>query len=158
MNVRHLATLSLLTLAACELEGTPLARDLGLQQRVISYYDDRAIENGANCPTAQMDTIVHAQVLEDTPSQTVMRLRYHFTDQGQGANWGLRPATAATTGASAPSPSPSAATATSRWSPCPGRSGRLVGGEGRPLRSPMTRTGPGVPQTYRPRQAIPPVI
>jgi hypothetical protein len=109
MNLRHLATLSLLTLAACGLEGTPLARDLGLQQRVISYYDERAIENGANCPTAQMDTIVHAQVLEDTPAQTVMRLRYHFTDQGQGANsgtpasngcddWGERTFTFARTG------------------------------------------------------------
>ena len=88
MNARFVAIALSLALAGCGLEGTPLARDLGLQQRIISFYDGRAIENGASCPTAQMDTIVRAQVLEDTPAQTVMRLRYHFTDQGQGASSG----------------------------------------------------------------------
>src|SRR5919202_3720780 len=88
MNARHIAIAPILVVAGCALEGTPLARDLGLQQRIISFYDDRAIENGALCPTPQMDTIVRAQVLEDTSAQTIMRLRYHFTDQGQGASSG----------------------------------------------------------------------
>lgn len=93
MTPRRLTLVSTLALAGCALEGTPLARDLGLQQRIVSFYDDRAIENGASCPTPQMDTIVHAQVLEDTPAQTVMRLRYHFTDQGQASSSSNGPGT-----------------------------------------------------------------
>ena len=87
--MRRLAVAALLTLAACSWQGPPLAGYPGLQWKVISYYDNRAMERNAACPLPRMDA-VQAKVVDETPTQVVMNVRYHWFDDSQSSHEGRR--------------------------------------------------------------------
>ena len=70
----------LATLAACGWQGPPLAGQPGLQWQVISFYDGRAMENHASCPTPHLRSIIATRVVEETPERVVMALRYYWVD------------------------------------------------------------------------------
>src|SRR3954470_23695734 len=74
--MRRITVAALLALAACSWQGPPLAGYPGLQYKVISYYDDRAMERNAACPLPRMDA-VQAKAVDETPTQVVMNVRYH---------------------------------------------------------------------------------
>jgi hypothetical protein len=75
-------------LAACAWQNTPLAGYPGLQQQIISYYSGRAMEAHALCPNPEITTITSAKVIEDTPKQVVMNIRYYWVDDGQTVDSG----------------------------------------------------------------------
>lgn len=80
--MRHAPTFALLLLLpACGWQGPGVAGHEGLQWPIISYYDDRAIEENAMCPQPRMTAIVRSEVVEDTPERVVMDLRYHYRDE-----------------------------------------------------------------------------
>jgi hypothetical protein len=79
--MRRAATLApLLVLAACGWKGPGVAGYAGLQRPIMSFYDDRAIEENAMCPQPRMTAIVRSEVVEETPDRVVMDLRYHYRD------------------------------------------------------------------------------
>jgi len=83
--MRRITVAALLALAACSWQGPPLAGYPGLQYKVISYYDDRAMERNAACPLPRMDA-VQAKVVDETPMQVVMNVRYHWYDDSQSSH------------------------------------------------------------------------
>ena len=83
--MRRFAAATLLTLAACSWQGPPLAGYPGLQWKVISYYNNRAMERNAACPLPRMDA-VQAKVVDETPTQVVMNVRYHWYDDSQSSD------------------------------------------------------------------------
>ena len=82
--MRPIAAAALLTVAACSWQGPPLAGYPGLQYKVVSYYDDRAMERNAACPLPHMDA-VQAKVVDESPTQVVMNVRYHWYDDSQSS-------------------------------------------------------------------------
>ena len=88
MTGRRLALLLVTTLAGCGWQGPPLAGYPGLQQRVISFYDARAMEENALCPQPRMTSIGRTDVVEETPERVVMDLRYHYRDETVTADAG----------------------------------------------------------------------
>jgi hypothetical protein len=107
--LRYAMLLTAAALASCSGQGSSLAGYPGLQQQVISYYNGRAMERSASCPTPEMRAVTSARVVEDTPQRVVMDIRYSWVDWNQaadvgGANvttcndWGERTFTFARTG------------------------------------------------------------
>ncbi len=91
INSRRIRTALLAALAlpaACSWQGPGIAGHEGLQHRVQSYYAGRAMERGASCPGPRMNTITHAEVVEDTPERVVMDLRYRWVDDRQTVDSG----------------------------------------------------------------------
>jgi hypothetical protein len=72
-----------LALLGCASTDQPLAGYAGVQPQVMSYYDSRAMEMNAACPNPRMDTITQAQVVEETPEQVKMDIRYHWADESR---------------------------------------------------------------------------
>jgi hypothetical protein len=56
----------------------------------MSYYNTHAMERNAACPIPQMDT-VQAKVVDETPTQVVMNVRYHWFDDSQSSDNDLFP-------------------------------------------------------------------
>jgi hypothetical protein len=75
----------LAALAGCSWQGPPLAGYPGLQYKVVSFYDDHALERNAACPLPRMDA-VQAKVVDETPTRVVMNVRYHWYDDSQGGH------------------------------------------------------------------------
>jgi hypothetical protein len=71
-------------LAACSWQGPSLAGYPGLQWKVVSYYDSRALEKSAACPQPRMDA-VQARVVDENEKQVVMTIRYHWYDDTQSS-------------------------------------------------------------------------
>lgn len=74
----------LLLLAACGVQGPGIRgyTQPGLQWEVVSFYERYAMEAGATCPQPRM-VPVRATVIEETPEQVVMNIRYRWTDEAQ---------------------------------------------------------------------------
>jgi hypothetical protein len=51
--------------------------------QVMSYYNGRAMEMNAACPNPRMDTITASRVVEESPEQVRMDIRYHWTDESR---------------------------------------------------------------------------
>lgn len=84
MTAKRVASMLLLTtLGACSWQGPGIAGYDGLQFRVISFYDARAMEENATCPQPRMRAVTRAQVVEETPERVVMNIKYAFEDEGQ---------------------------------------------------------------------------
>jgi hypothetical protein len=88
MTGRRLSLLVLAAIAGCAWQGPSLAGYPGLQQRVISFYDARAMEENALCPQPRMTSIVRTNVVEETPQRVVMNLGYHYRDETMTADAG----------------------------------------------------------------------
>lgn len=73
----------LAALGGCASGGPGIAGYDGLQFRVISFYDARAMEESATCPQPRMRSVTRAQVVEETPERVVMNIKYFFKDEGQ---------------------------------------------------------------------------
>jgi len=80
--------LVLLPLAACASPDAPVAGFGGVRSQVADFYQGRAMEANANCPNPQIDTITDANVVDQTPTQVKMNIRYHWTDEGRSSNLG----------------------------------------------------------------------
>ena len=83
---RHLGFLFATAVAGCAWQGPSLAGHEGLQWKVMSFYDARALEENALCPQPRMDAVVGHHVVEETPERVVMRVRYHYRDEGMTAD------------------------------------------------------------------------
>ena len=86
--LRYAMPVTAAALAACSGQGSSLAGYPGLQQQVISYYNGRAMERSASCPTPEMRAVTSARVVEDTPQRVVMDIRYSWVDWNQAADVG----------------------------------------------------------------------
>jgi hypothetical protein len=49
----------------------------------MSYYDNNAIEENATCTRPRMRSVTGTQVVDETPEQVVMNVRYYWYDEGQ---------------------------------------------------------------------------
>ena len=85
MRPRWSAPLLAAVLAGCGWQGPSLAGYPGLQWQVMSYYNTHAMERNAACPIPQMDA-VQAKVVDETPTQVVMNVRYHWYDESQSGS------------------------------------------------------------------------
>ncbi len=76
---------AILAVAACTqlAEGPSLAGFPGLQWQIQSFYGARALEENAMCTQPRMTAITGHQIVEETPERIVMRIRYHYIDEGQ---------------------------------------------------------------------------
>ena len=83
---RGIVLLAAVATAGCSWQGPSLAGYPGLQYRVISYYDGRAMERGANCPNPELQTITGTRVIEETPERVVMEVRYYWVDWSQATD------------------------------------------------------------------------
>lgn len=88
MRFRHAAAAAALAAApaGCGWQGPKLAGYPGLEWTITSYYDARAVEASAACPQPHMDGVSSARVVEDTPRNVVMDVRYHWRDESMGAS------------------------------------------------------------------------
>ena len=77
---RMLLPLALL-LASCNVQGPALAGYPGLQFKVISFYDNNALEQNATCTQPRMRSVTGTQIIEETPQQVVMNVRYYWYDE-----------------------------------------------------------------------------
>ena len=78
--IRTAAGAALLLLAGCAYEQQPMiAGQSGLAWQMQRFYLDHATEDGGMCPRPRMN-ITSTQVVEETPEQVVMRVRYHWQD------------------------------------------------------------------------------
>lgn len=73
-------------LAGCGWQGPALEGHAGLQYQVISYYDANASERQASCPNPAMQSVTSTRVIEDTPEQVVMDIRYYWVDWSQATD------------------------------------------------------------------------
>ena len=72
----------LLVLGACAAEqanNAVLSQYPGIQQQIITYYDDNATEDDWTCNEVQLDTIDKSKVARQTSSQVVIAVTYYFT-------------------------------------------------------------------------------
>lgn len=88
MSLKTVARLVLplaLLLGGCGVQGPGLPGypEPGLQFKVISFYDRLAMERNATCPQPRMQAITRAQIIDETPQNVVMNIRYHWFDEGQ---------------------------------------------------------------------------
>jgi len=90
MNRGHIFSMSLvvLTTAACASPDASVAGFGGVRSQVADFYQGRAMEGNANCPNPRMNTITKANVIDQTPTQVKMNIRYHWTDEGRSSNFG----------------------------------------------------------------------
>ena len=72
-----------LLLAACGYQGPSVAGYAGLQNKIMWYYDSNALEQNATCTQPRMRSITRAQVIDETPQNVVMTIRYYWLDEGQ---------------------------------------------------------------------------
>ncbi|MGE3739345.1 MAG: ATP-binding protein [Geminicoccaceae bacterium] len=82
-RVATIALLPLLGLAACGYQGPAVAGYPGLQNKIMWYYENNALEQNATCTRARMRSITGAQVIDETPQTVVMNIRYYWYDEGQ---------------------------------------------------------------------------
>lgn len=79
-------------LAACGAYAPGLAGVPGLQFKTESFYENRAWEEGAACPRPTMNAVQVKEVIENTPERLVLRVTYHYYDEGQrdlDSNFGI---------------------------------------------------------------------
>lgn len=70
----------LAVLAACALQGAPIAGYESLQQKITRYYRQHAAERNYMCLAPEMRAITRVEVLENTPERLVVRVRYNWVD------------------------------------------------------------------------------
>ena len=57
----------------------------GLEQQMIEYYDDHALEDNWECPEVDMDVMTRAQVVKEDATSVKMAVHYDFQpDDGGG--------------------------------------------------------------------------
>lgn len=83
MSLRTILILPVFWLAACSLEGPPLAGHEGLTWQVQRYYLEHASEQRGMCPRPAIRTVTRSEVIEETEERLVLRLRYSWEDEGQ---------------------------------------------------------------------------
>ena len=86
MKLDRVASVVLLTglaLAGCGYEGPAVAGYPGLQNRIMWYYGNNALEQNATCTQPRMRSITSAQIIDENPEAVVMRIRYYWLDEGQ---------------------------------------------------------------------------
>jgi hypothetical protein len=77
-----------LILHACAWQGPALLGYDGLQLKVQRFYNARASERSARCPSPRLTSITRAEVLKDTPEEVEMLIGYHWRDDGQSVDGG----------------------------------------------------------------------
>ncbi len=84
------ASLFLLALPmACAWDGPGALAEYGdrdLQREIRRYYEARATEDFARCPSPRISTLTRAELVEDTPQRVVMDIGYRWRDEGQTAD------------------------------------------------------------------------
>ena len=85
------ATLVLLLLSACSMEGPPVAGVPGLQWQIQRFYLDRATEAGGACTAPAIRSITQTTVLKETEDEVVMRVRYFWRDEGMQSEDAILP-------------------------------------------------------------------
>jgi hypothetical protein len=72
-------------LAACAAEQEMMKADLGplagypgIQQQIINYYDNNAVEGDWNCTEVDMEAITRAQTVREDASTLVVAVHYDF--------------------------------------------------------------------------------
>lgn len=80
--------------------GTSLAGEPGLRPVVQQYYDARATEENGRCRAPLMEGVLTSRILESSPQQLVVRVRYLYRDltadlRGACRNFGTRTFTVA---------------------------------------------------------------
>lgn len=87
---RFLAFTGLMALTGCGYQGPSVAGYEGLQYKIISFYDNKALEENASCTQPRMKAIIRANVIEENAERVVMNVRYRYRDEGQTSdNWFL---------------------------------------------------------------------
>jgi signal transduction histidine kinase len=82
-TVARLLLPAALLLGGCGYKGPSIAGYPGLQFEVTSYYANYAIEENAICTRPRIRSLTGAQVIDETPEQVVMNIRYYWYDEGQ---------------------------------------------------------------------------
>ncbi len=80
MIAGRLGPLLAAAVAGCAWQGPSLAGHAGLQQRVMGFYNARAIEEDAMCPQPRMTSVVRTRTVEEAPGRVAMDPRYHYRD------------------------------------------------------------------------------
>lgn len=64
----------------------------GLGRQIEVFYAQRAWERNATCPNPRIDTILRAEVIEETEDEIVARVRYSWRDSSrlEGSRTGVR--------------------------------------------------------------------
>ena len=75
-------------LVGCASPLAVIGGDRTLEQRVMAYYADHAMEVNATCPNPQIDTISTAKPGPSSGQATQVDLRYHWTDDTQSTDLG----------------------------------------------------------------------
>jgi hypothetical protein len=88
MTGRRLSLLVLAAIAGCAWQGPSLAGYPGLQQRVISFYDARAMEENALVPTAAHDVDRAHECGRGDAAAGGDDLGYHYRDETMTADAG----------------------------------------------------------------------
>jgi hypothetical protein len=82
---RFAALMMLLSLcASCdptEMRAWELAGEPGLLFQVQQHYERNALEEGGRCTAPLLQGVTRTEMLEDTPEQMVLRLKYSFRDR-----------------------------------------------------------------------------
>ena len=73
----------LLVMSGCRLKGPALAGYPGLQNQIVGYYDNNALEQNATCTQPRMRSVTGTQIIDETPEQVVMAISYYWLDEGQ---------------------------------------------------------------------------
>ena len=82
-RVASIVLLPLLWLGGCGYQGPAVAGYPGLQNKIMWYYENNALEQNATCTRARMRSITGAQVIDENPQTVVMNVRYYWFDEGQ---------------------------------------------------------------------------
>jgi len=85
--------LAALLLAACTMQGPPVAGIPGLQWQLQRFYLDKATEEGGMCTSPAIRSITQATVLEETEDEMVLRVRYFWRDEQMRQDFELLPLT-----------------------------------------------------------------
>ena len=74
------AGLAVCLISGCSIEGPSLANQPGLQTKVMAYYRNHATEEGGTCRSPEMRSVTSDQILDDGPTDLIVRVRYYYED------------------------------------------------------------------------------
>lgn len=83
--------LAVMLLAACAMQGPPVAGVPGLQWEIQRFYFDKATEAGGMCTAPAIRNVTQTTVLEESETEVVMRVRYYWVDEGMRPDWNQLP-------------------------------------------------------------------
>jgi hypothetical protein len=78
MRSRHALVLVSLALAGCATLPPQLKSYPNIDQQILSYYNGQNVDEGGDCPVAQMRNVAALKVLKDTAKQVVVSAQYYF--------------------------------------------------------------------------------